>query len=275
MIDSIPANEQRARVDVVTVIAIAVITYAAANICHEIIGHCGMAAIVGTKCKLISSTYIPLADEVPTWKYNIIVIAGCTANFIAAFVCLVLLRRWRSAQPALRYFLWLTMSVNLFLASTYITAAPIIKYGDSYILIHELRRQFLWRSAVVLAGAILCWFSFLLSRHGLRKLVGCGGPSVRFIAWKLVVPAYIAGGSVTVASALFSPLDARWAQLQAAGGTFGLTFWLLLLPFGIRDQLPATRPFTLPRSVKWIAAGAVTALIFIGALGHGISLEDW
>jgi hypothetical protein len=35
---------------------------------------------------------------------------------------------------------------------------------------------------------------------------------------------------------LFSQLEFKWAQLQAAGGTFGLTAWLLLLPLAIPKQ---------------------------------------
>ena len=258
-------------VDSLTVIAIAIVAYAVANVCHEVIGHCGMAVVVGTKCKLISSTYIPLATEVPTWKYNIIVAAGVTANLIAALVCLVLLRRQANLQPPVRYFLWLTMCVNLFLPSTYIAVAPIIKFGDAYILIHKLPGQFFWRSAVALTGAVILLFSFMLCRTELSKLIGTGGPAARRIAWKLVAPAYVAGGIVTVASALFSQLEAKWAQLQAAGGTFGLTVWLLLLPFVIPEPR-VKHSFVVARSVRWIVVGAVVALIFVGVLGRGIAL---
>ena len=259
-----------AAVDLLTVIGIAVMAYAGANISHEIIGHCGMALLVGTKCKMISSTNIPLAWMVATWKYNIIVVAGCAANFTIGLLGLWLLRSSRIRQPAARYFLWLSMSVNLFLASAYIAAAPIIKYGDSYILIRDLSRQWLWRSVVALIGAVLIYFSFQVCRRELAKLIGFGGPAARSIAFRLVVPAYLVGGMVTVVSALFSELDPRYAQLQAAGGTFGLTIWLLLLPLLISG--PASGElFQIPRSVRWIVAGALTAVIFIGVLGPGIS----
>ena len=257
--------------DRLTVIAIAVMAYAGAYISHEIVGHCGMAILVGNRCTVISSTYIPLASMPPTWKYNIIVVAGCTANFVIAFVCLSLLRYLRINRTTARYFLWLTMCVNLFLASTYIAVAPIIKYGDSYILIYELPRQWLWRSAVALAGGALVYFSFQICRKELGRLIGLGGSAARAIAWQLVVPAYFTGGIVTVASAFFSQMEARLAQFQAAGGTFGLTIWLLLLPLGISG--PArSESFQIPRSVGWIVAGVLTALIFIGVLGRGISL---
>jgi hypothetical protein len=257
--------------DRLTVIAIAVMAYAGVNISHEIIGHCGMALLVGTRCTVISSTNIPLASMPPMWKYNIIVAAGCTANFTIALICLALLRGSRISWSAPRYFLWLLMCVNLFLASTYIAAAPIIKYGDSYILIQNLPGQLFWRSAVVLVGVALIYVSFQVCRTELGRLIGFGGPAARSIGLQLVVPAYLAGGFVTVTSALFSQLDARLAQLQAAGGTFGLTIWLLLLPLRIPES-ERSATFQIPRSVRWILAGLLTAMIFIGVLGRGISL---
>ena len=258
-----------------TVIAIAVIAYAGVNVCHEIVGHCSVAALLGTKCRLISSTYIPLVKEIteiPTWKYNIIVIAGSAANWMIGLVCLGLLRALRTT-PTLRYFLWLSMCLNLFLPSTYMAAAPIIKYGDSYILIHDLPGQLFWRGALVLVGGVICWFSFRLCLAELTRLIGFGGCAARSIAWGLIAPAYLTGGVVTVMSGLLSQLDFKWAQLQAAGGTFGLTVWLLLLPLGIPEApAVAEQPFVIPRSIGWIVAGALSALTFIGLLGPGIPL---
>ncbi len=260
-------------IDRLTVVAIAFIAYSSANIAHEIIGHCGMALVVGTKCTIISSTYIPLATFPPTWKYNIIVVAGCTGNFVVAFISLVLLRRTGMANPALRSLLWLMMAVNLFLPSAYIAVAPIIRFGDSYILIQNLPGQIFWRLAVSLVGAAVLGTSFWVCRKELGKLIGIGGRAGRAIAWELIGTAYIAGGVITVTSALFSQLAAKIAQLEAAGGTFGLTIWLLLLPLTMpRTGMSERSPLTIVRSIGWILAGALTALIFVGVLGRGIAV---
>ena len=259
--------------DRLTVIAIAVIAYAGVNITHEIIGHCGTAALLGNKCLVISSTYIPRAVEPVAWKDNVIIAAGSMTNWAMGLVCFGLLRAWRTARPALRYFFWLSMCVNLFLASTYVTVAPIIEFGDAYILIQELPDQLFWRGAIVLAGAAACWLSFWLCRTELGRLIGVGGRVGRSIAWELVAPAYVAGGVVTVTSGLFSQLEFKLAQLEAAGGSFGLTAWLLLLPLLTPEPpTPARHPFVIPRSVGWIMTGALTGLIFIGVLGPGIPL---
>ena len=183
------------------------------------------------------------------------------------------MRRGAITRATVRFFLWLLMCVNLFLASTYIAVAPIIKFGDSYILIQNLPWQIFWRPALALAGALAWWFSFRVARIELARLIGFGGRAARGVAMELVVPAYLTGGILTVASALFSQLAAKWAQLEAAGGTFGLTIWLLLLPLVVPEPVTLEgRPFELSRSVGWIVAGALTATMFIGVLGRGIAL---
>ena len=256
-----------------TVIAIAIIAYIGANISHEIIGHCGTVALLGSKCRLISTTNIPLATEIPMWEFRIVAFAGSAANWLVALFCLLLLRTWRNASPAWRYFLWLSICVNLFIPSTYLLVSPIIKFGDWYNMIADLTQQLGWRIAMTAAGAVACWFSFRLCRVELGKLIGFGGNAARSSVWALVAPAYVAGGIVTVAAALLSQLPAWWAQLQAAGGTFGLTFWLLLLPLWIPlAPTPTEHPFRIPRSIGWIVAGVLGALAFIGALGPGIPL---
>ncbi len=192
-----------------TVIAIALIAYAGVNISHEIIGHCGTAVLLGSKCRFISTTDIPLATEITAWKFRILAFAGSAANWLVAFIYLALLRAWRNPSPALRYFLWLSTCVNLFLPSTYLLISPVIKFGDWYNIIYDLPQQFGWRIAMTVAGAVACWFSLRLCRAELVKLIGFGGHAARSTAWALVAPAYVAGGVVTVAAALLSPLDAK------------------------------------------------------------------
>lgn len=270
---SSPLNMIPVKSDRFTVIAIAIIAYAGANITHEIIGHCGSVALLGGKCNFISTTDLKLATEIPTWKFRIVAIAGSGANCLAGLMWLWLLRTWRNSTPALRYFLWLSVCVNLFLPSTYLLTSPLIMFGDWYNIIIDLPREFGWRIAMTAGGTVACWFSFRLCRTELGKLIGFGGKSAQSHAWGLVVPAYVIGGATAISAALFSPLPAKWAQFIAAGGTFGVTFWLLLLP--LRIPGPPIFPehhFVVSRSIAWLVAGALAALIFIGALGPGIAL---
>jgi hypothetical protein len=257
-----------------TLIAIAIIVYAGANITHEIIGHCGATYFLGAKCSFISTTDLRIFPELPTWKFRISAFAGSAANWLAALIWLGLLRASQSRSAVLRYFLWLSVCVNLFVPSTYLLTSPVIRFGDWYNITIGLTRPLVWRTGMMASGAVACWFSFRLCRAELGKLIGFGGRFAQAYAWALVVPAYVAGGAIVVAAALFSPLPAKWALFVAAGGTFAVTFWLLFLPLRIPGPPPnaAEHRFVVTRSGGWLVAGALFALVFVGVLGPGFPL---
>ena len=99
-------TEQTSSSDLFTVIAIAILAYVGANISHEIIGHCGTGALLGAKCSFISTTETRFTPESSIdCRFRIGAFAGSGANWAVALICLSLLRAWRSASPALRFFL--------------------------------------------------------------------------------------------------------------------------------------------------------------------------
>jgi len=125
---------------------------------------------------------------------------------------------------------------------------------------------------MTLAGALLCWLSFRLCSSELSKLIGSEAKQARSTAWFLVVPAYFAGGIISVAAGLFGPLPLKWA-LFVSGGMFGVTFWLLLLPLRIRIMMiPTQDSFVISRNVGWLVVGILVASAFVFVLGRGFSL---
>ena len=260
--------------DLLTVIAIAVLAYAGANISHEIIGHCGTMVLLGGKCNYISTTYIRTAPELPIeWKFRIDAFAGSAANWLVALLCLRLLRAWRSASPGLRFFLWLSTCVNLFLPSTYLLVSPVISFGDWYSITIGLGHPFFWRGGMIVTGALACWLSFRLCSSELSKLIGVEAKHARSTAWSLVIPAYLAGGTISIAAALFGPLPLKWALFVGGVGIFGVTFWLLLLPLRVRARtIPTQGSLVIPRSVGWLVVGILVASAFVFVLGPGFSL---
>jgi hypothetical protein len=125
---------------------------------------------------------------------------------------------------------------------------------------------------MIVAGALACWLSFRLCSNELSKLIGFEAKHARSTAWSLIVPAYLAGGIISVAAALFGPLPLKWA-LFISGSMFGVTFLLLLLPLRIRVwAIPTQDSFVVPRSGAWLVVGTLVALTFIFVLGPGLSL---
>ncbi len=266
-------TEQTSSSDLFTVIAIAILAYVGANISHEIIGHCGTGSLLGAKCSFISTTEIRFTPELSIdWRFRIGAFAGSGANWAVALICLSLLRAWQSASPALRFFLWFSTCVNLFLPSTYLLVSPVISFGDWYSITIGLSHPFFWRSGMIVAGALVCWLSFRLCSSELSKLICVEAKHARSTAWSLVVPAYLAGGIISIAAALFGPLPLKWA-LFISGGMFGVTFLLLLLPLRIRVRtIPTQDSFVIPRSVGWLVVGILVASAFVFVLGRGFSL---
>lgn len=126
---------------------------------------------------------------------------------------------------------------------------------------------------MIVAGAAVCWLSFRLCSSELSKLIGVEAKHARSTAWSLIIPAYLAGGTISIAAALLGPLPLKWA-LFISGGMFGVTFWLLLLPLRIPvNTIPTEDPFVLPRNVGWLIVGTLVALVFVFVLGPGFSLK--
>ncbi|HMG73717.1 MAG TPA: hypothetical protein VK582_09460 [Pyrinomonadaceae bacterium] len=266
-------TEQTPSSDLLTVIAIAILAYVGANITHEIIGHCGTGALLGAKCSFISTTEIRFTPQLSyDWRFRIGAFAGSGANWLVALICRRLLRAWRSASPALRFFLWLSTCVNLFLPSTYLLVSPVIRFGDWYSITIGLSHPFFWRSGMIVAGALACWLSFRLCSSEMSKLIGIEAKHARSTAWSLVIPAYLAGGIISIAAAVFGPLPLKWA-LFISGSMFGVTFLLLLLPLRIQVRtIPIHDSFVIPRSVRWLVVGILVAAAFVFVLGPGFSL---
>lgn len=126
---------------------------------------------------------------------------------------------------------------------------------------------------MIVAGALACWLSFRLCSNELSKLISLEAEHARSTAWSLVVPAYVAGGTISIVAALLGPLPLKWA-LFVGGGMFGVTFWFLLLPLRVRARtVPTQDSFLIPRSRAWIVTGALVALTFVFVLGPGLSLK--
>lgn len=127
---------------------------------------------------------------------------------------------------------------------------------------------------MTMSGAVACWLSFRICRAELIKLIGSGGESGRATTWALVWPAYLGTGIVAILAATFGPLPAGWAYFVAAGGTFGITFWMLLLPQSLAQvSVSQERAFVIARNVAWIAAGSLCAFTFVFLLGRGFNLS--
>src|ERR1700678_3645057 len=134
--------------DALTVAGIAVIAYILANILHEGAGHGGACLLAGGNPIAISTVDMECSVD-----SRLVIAGGTIMNAVAGGVFLALGRMTPRTSPRLRYFLWLSMTVNLFMAAGYFAFSGIGGFGDWAMFIHGLGPEWVWRIGLTILGA--------------------------------------------------------------------------------------------------------------------------
>jgi len=263
----------RQRTDVVTVVSIAVLAYALANIFHEAIGHGGACIVLGGKPLALSSVHFECGEEsISAAARRLVAAAGTVVNFLAAGISLIAMRIAGVRRPRLAYFLWLFTTINLLMGVGYFLFSGIGKIGD-WASVCEGMPPLLWRPGLALTGGILYYIFARAAARWLRPLVGSDEAGVKR-ARGLAVPSYIAGGALYCISGLFNPLGPILIGISAAAASLGGTSGLLWLTQFVRGGQDASiNPVPISRSVGWIVAALIVAIVFIGVLGPSIRFK--
>ncbi len=191
--------------DPVTVACIGIVAYILANIIHEGLGHGGACLITGGRPLLITAVNMDCSAD------NRLVIAGGTLmNAAAAALFFFIGRNTPRTSPYLKYFAWLSMTVNLLDASGYLLFSGIGGFGDWAMFIQGFSPQWAWRiglSVIGLIAYVLCARGCLLE---LRPLIG-GCPKRYIVARRLCLPPYLAWGLSSVSRVRSIHKDGFWS----------------------------------------------------------------
>ena len=250
--------------DVLTVACIGIVAYVLANIVHEGLGHGGACLITGGRPLLISTVNMDCSAD------NRLVIAGGTlANVVAAGLFFLV----GTASPHLKFFAWLSMTVNLLDAAGYLAFSGIGGFGDWAMFIQGFHPQWAWRVGLSIIGVAAYVLSVRFSLGELRPLVGSSGQRY-VVARRLSIPPYLAGGMVLCVAAALNPQGWFLVVMAAAAPTFGGKSALVWGPEWLRGRSIAAGPdaeaVTIPRSWGWIVAGVVIGVCFVVVLGPGV-----
>lgn len=250
-----------------TLIGITVVAYALADVLHEGLGHGGACVLTGGHPLVISTVHFDCSAD------NRLVAAGGTlVNLAAGAIAWALARRTRRS-PELRFFLWLSMAVNLLQGAGYFLYSGVAGIGDWSAFIAGLTPVWAWRTALVIGGGVLyAWFVWVCVCE-LLPLLG-SDPRERWReARRLALTAYLAGGVLSCVAGLLNPVGMVLVAVSAAaaslGGTSGLA-WMWELIRNPSLPMPPVRVGVVDRRPAWIAVGAVVAVGFIAVLGPGI-----
>ena len=261
-------------IDRPTLVAIAVVAYALANLVHEGLGHGGACLLAGGRPLALSAIHFeedPGTLDAVGQKW--VAAGGTLANIVVGVLALVALRAARRAPSTWRYFLWLFMTVNLLQAAGYWLFSGLGNVGDWAAVIEGFSPHWAFRLGLAVLGGAAYWGVVLLSLRELAPFLGAGPGRVGRAVSLTVIP-YLAGGILYVAAGIPNPVGWLLVLISAAAASFGGTSALAWMAQLLRDetQFPphASAPPPLPRSLPWLAAGVVVTLLFVGVLGPGI-----
>jgi hypothetical protein len=252
--------------DLLTVGGIAVVAFAIANICHEGLGHGGACLLSGGQPLVLSSVHFECSIE-NRW----IAAGGTIANFVLPVICFLVMRATKQ-RPRLRYFLWLSMTVNLLQGGGYFLFSGVGNIGDWAYVIKGLNPAWAYRAGLAALGAVT-YISFVwLALAEIKPFTGMAQPERWQRAKKLTLLPYFVGGGLYTISGMFNPVGMVLVAISAAaasfGGTSGLA-WMWQVPRGkpSNEDFP---PEPIERSRAWMVAGVIAAIIYIALLGPGI-----
>jgi hypothetical protein len=253
--------------DAATIASIGVIAYILGNLLHEGLGHAGACILTGGKAISVTAVAMDCSAE------NRLVIAGGTImNAVAGLVFFLLGRLAR--RPRLKYFLWLSMTINLMEAAGYFLFSGIGGIGDWEMFIQGFSPQWAWRAGLALVGGVTYALVIRFSLMELRPLIGSDPQQRVPLASRLMLTPYFAGGIVECLAGVLNPQGWILVVFSAAASTFGGTSGLAWGSQWLRGKLvppgPPAQPVVVVRSWPWISAAILLSVAFITVLGPGI-----
>ena len=157
----------QAPADSLTVASIGILAYMLGNVLHEGSGHGGACLLAGAKPLVLSSVHFECSSD-----SRLVIAGGTLINLLAGAVFFALGRLTSRSYPRLKYFFWISMTVNLFTATGYFLFSGIGGIGDWDAFIQGLGPRWVWRIGLTILGAATYLLAARISLLELRPLIG-------------------------------------------------------------------------------------------------------
>ena len=272
-----PARNTRPELDPLTIAAIAVVAYALSNVVHEGLGHGGACLLVGGHPRQLTAVFFDGDLEgLPASAGRWVAAGGSLANLVAAALAWAALRLIPAGWGRWRFFLWLVLAVNLLQAFGYFLFSGIGGLGDWAVVVRDLQPAALWRTGLVVGGAILYFLvAPRLFMPELEPFVPAERQERVARVRTLTLLPYLVGGATFVVAGALNPLGWIYVLISAVAASFGGTSLLAWYPVLWARRTAGTSPdaevsLGVPRSVGWFVAAAIALILFVGVLGPGI-----
>lgn len=264
-----------ARIDIVTVAAIACIGTLCSSFAHEALGHGLFALLLGLHPTRLTSVSLDVSlVGVAFWKVKVVAAAGSSMQFVLGLIALWLRRFVPKQQVHLRFFLWTFSVQSLLVVASYLTVPTLLGYGDWVIFVQGMPVSDVLTIALIALGVVLYVLTFLLCSRALNEFAGweIRDSNARWRRHaRVLYTVYLSTALINTVSALFNPTG---LGPNAAFAYFGGMAPIMLL-FSIGNKPRATTitregPLTPTHSWPWIIAGLLAAIIQIAVLGPGL-----
>lgn len=255
--------------DAHTLAAIGIVSYVLATMLHEGVGHGGACLLSGGRLLVVSTVHVECSADT-----RLVMAGGTLVNFVAAALYFLLAHQ-TSVSPRLRYFGWLSTTINLMMATGYFLFSGVGGFGDWAMFVRGLGPAWLLRIALTILGAVSYYAVVRFSLLELRPLIGSDTERRVSRAAHLMRIPYFTGGILACIAGAFNPAGMYLVALSAAAATFGGTSGLVWMNNLLKDTkaIPVgsePEPPSINRSWPWIAGAACTAVVFVVVLGPGV-----
>ena len=281
-VNQMPSDNQHLKQDPPTdsalmLAALGILAYAASMMTHEALGHGAYCLAVGGHNTMLTA-WAERCDF-PGLHGPGINAAGPGTQFAVGLLAWLLLHRLPPHATRLRFFIWLSMVFDLFIASSYIAFSGITGIGDAAVLIASLHPPLAWRTALVLLGSALYYLSMHAAASELHRFASPNAASpdhrLRRLFRLVTIPYAAAGLFACTAGALNHTMGPHVALGFAAASSFGSASGLFGLPTLLEMQRPlpsptSSLPTTLTWSTAWVTAAAAAVALFLFVIGPGL-----
>ena len=208
-----------------TVIAIAVVAYALANVAHEGLGHGGMCVALGGEPRVLNAVYFDCGrrrvelDAASRW----ISAGGTLVNLALAGLTALLLRGANRAGSRRA----VTSSGSFWRSTSSRRSATGCSQGSAgsatgNAVVAGSPHYTLWRIALAVVGtASYLFVAVPVALRGLEPFFGSGEPERLERARRFTLPAYFTGGALYVSAGLLNPESPLLVLISAAAASFG------------------------------------------------------
>jgi hypothetical protein len=258
--------------DLISVAAIGILAFISTDIAHEVVGHGIGFLIAGGRSGILTATRLIHEPRLPDPAWRIFDIGGPAGNLIWAGVCCLAQRQIGRAAPALRLFLWATMSFSLLWEFGYLMKCGLTGQGDAMALTSGLMPGWLWRGLMFVIGLVLYRWALSFTSADLHFVLSAEVAQWRSRLVRMLVTLCGAGGLVACAGPIFDPRGRL--EMLNSGALTSFASWVglfatpSLFPRHAEKDLIVIGP--VGRSIPLILLAAVASVLFVAILGPGI-----